>query len=117
MALQIPRENIAGIVELAKLSDALIKQLTSALNAAPKFSDSDDMAAHIAKEVASVSIVQATMILDSLYGLYHVREFASVEPTEFLNDVIEATSESSFIEPKLKDQELALLKSRLSDLL
>jgi len=117
MALQIPKDSVPGIIELTDLSEPSVDQLTVALNAAPKLSDSDDMAANIAQGVPSVSMAQLSKILDTLYGLYHVREFSGVEPAEFLDDAMEAIVESPHIEPRLKEPQLALLRTRLDKLL
>ncbi len=117
MSLQIPKDSVPGIVELVNLSEPSVDQLTVALYAAPKLSDSDDMAANIAQGVPSVSMVQLSKIIDTLYGLYHVREFSGVEPAEFLEDAMEAIVESPHIEPRLNEPQLALLRTRLEKLL
>lgn len=117
MALEIPKDEVGGVIELVKLDERPIDQLFEALSAAPKLSDSDEMAEIVARSVPAVSKSQVSKILSTLYGLYYIRELSDVEPDEFLDDVMESVAENPYIEPALREPQLGLLKNRLGKLL
>jgi hypothetical protein len=117
MPLNIPRRESAGIASIIKISDTLVDHLIKALSAAPSIVDTDKMAQHISAYISSIPLEQLTSIIDTLYSIYHLREFSGVSSSRFLDDLIEGISSSSYAELSAKDIDSILLRQKFEKLL
>ena len=117
MALNIPKRDSAGIASIINLPDASVELLIKALINAPNLSDADEMAKHISSEVSSISLEQLTTIIDTLYSIYHLREFSGVSFSRFLDDLIDGIATSSYPELDSKNIEFNSLRQRFEKLL
>lgn len=108
MALQIPDEEIQKIVKIWKLSDAQVEDLIGALRSAPIEPNSRETANRIATHVHSIPKKDLIPIVEVIYDLCFVREFANVSRSRFLNDLSESLRDS-------KDPDLAVLAGRASE--
>lgn len=88
MPFQIPREDIESIKILDAMPIASLDVLIAALKAVPLTVDTDDMAKHIAGRVPSITAKQLEAVLDTLYGIYYIRELSGVNRSTFLDDFI-----------------------------
>jgi len=109
MALEIPKEDAGSITTIRALSHASMEKFVSALTTAPLVSNPHEMAAHIAKRVPSISTDQLTRVLSTIYMLYHIRELAGVEHSQFLDDLMDAIRRNPTLQ--LPEKETPKLRS------
>lgn len=88
MPFQIPTEDIAAVATMTKMPKTSVDALISALKDAPYTADTDEIAEQISARVPGVDVNELESILDSLYGLYFVRELSGVPKAVFLDDFI-----------------------------
>ena len=118
MPLGIPPDEIPGIVKLYNLADDVIEGLIRALSSSKAVPDHEQMAAQIADRIEGIPKKDLTIILDTLYSLYHVREMSEVRPERFLNDLIEGISNTGREElGAVKGAEVHRLRGRFKKLL
>jgi len=117
MALNIPKRDSAGIASIINLPDTSIELLIKALIIAPSLVNADEMAKYISSDVSSISLGQLTTIIDTLYSIYHFREFSGVSSSRFLDDLIDGITASSHPELDSKDIESSSLRARFEKLL
>jgi len=103
MALQIPKENLPAIGKIVKLSDAAIEELIDALASTTITAEAEAMAEKIAVSVRSIPREDLNDIVDTLYSLYHVREFSEVRPARFVRDLAEALLQNPVFGLKKED--------------
>ena len=115
MALEIPKEDAGSITAIQALSAASSEKLLSALAAAPLAPDPHAMAANIAARVPSIPKERIIRVLETIYTLYHIRELAGVEHSQFLDDLMEAIQKSPGL--KLQQKDAPKLRSLLGKLL
>jgi hypothetical protein len=89
MALQIPKQHLPAIGKIIKLSDAETNELITALSSATITAEASAMSEKISGSVPSVSPEDLADIVETLYSLYHVREFSQVRPARFVRDLVE----------------------------
>ncbi len=89
MKFEIQKEDIAAIAAIKAMSDASVDALVSNLKSVPPTIDTEKVGKRIAKHVPSTTATQLEAVLDTLYGLYYVRELAGVERSTFLDDFME----------------------------
>ncbi|MGA2588969.1 MAG: hypothetical protein ABSH32_03565 [Bryobacteraceae bacterium] len=89
MALQIPKQHLPAIGKIVKLSDAAIDELIKALSSATITAEASTMAEKIAGSVPGVRPEDLAAIVETLYSLYHVREFSEVRHARFVRDLVE----------------------------
>jgi hypothetical protein len=89
MPLQIPRQHLPSIGKILQLSDAAIEELISALSSATISAEATAMAEKVAGSVPSIPSEDLTEIIETIYSLYHVREFAEVTRARFIRDLVE----------------------------
>src|SRR5260370_35946036 len=90
MPLQIPEDYVPAIARIVNLPSSSIDELIKALSSAAITAEPAVMAKQVANRVAGIPLKDLTHILEMLYPLYHVREFAEAQPSRFLNDLIES---------------------------
>jgi hypothetical protein len=103
MALEIPKEHIPAIGKILKLSDAAIEELISALLSTTITAEAPAMAEKIAALVPSIPLEDLGAIIDTLYSLYHVREFSEVRPARFNRDLVDTLLQNSDLGLKKDD--------------
>jgi hypothetical protein len=117
MPLQIPDQDIPKIIKIRKLSGAQTEELIRALESAPIEVDSHRVVNRIAKFVRSVPKKDLTAIIEVIYGLYFVREFANVSQSVFLSDLLESIQQSKDPALVLAANEVAEIEKRFERLL
>ena len=120
MALNIPKRDSAGIASIINLPDASVELLIQALISAPILVDADEMVKHISSDVSSIPSERLSTIIDTLYSIYHFREFAGVSLSRFLDDLIDGIASSSHPELESldsKDINFTSLRERFEKLL
>jgi hypothetical protein len=90
MALQIPEEHTPAISKLLKLPDKDIRQLIDAISSTTIEAEASVMTEKIAASVPGIARQDLAGIVDTLYSIYHVREFSEVSRTRFINDLVDA---------------------------
>jgi hypothetical protein len=103
MALEIPRENLPAIGKILKLSDAAMDELINALSSATITAEPSAMAEKITESIPSIPRGDLADIVDTLYSLYHVREFSEVRPPRFVRDLVETLLQNSDFGLKKED--------------
>ncbi len=103
MPFQIPREDIESVKILEALPNASVGALIGALKTVPLTADTDDIAKRIAGQVPSITSGQLEAVLDTLYGLYFIRELSGVDRSTFLNDFIEGLQSIPGLRTEKKD--------------
>jgi hypothetical protein len=88
--LYIPDEHLPVLGKILKLSDKSADELISALSSAPIVGTAAEMSKQIAGRVPGIPAEDLTSIVDTLYALYHVREFSEVRRSTFLRDLLES---------------------------
>jgi hypothetical protein len=117
MPLQIPDEQIPKIGKIRNLSDAQVEDLIEALKSAPIEPIPDAMAKRIAKHIRSIPKKDLVGIVEVIYELYFVREFANVSQSRFLGDLIESVRESKHPDLALSANEETKFKNKIERLL
>jgi hypothetical protein len=90
MALQIPNDNLRAIGKIVALPETAIDELLGALASTTITAESSTMAENIATSVPSIPHDDLLEIIETLYSLYHVREFSEVRPARFVRDLVDA---------------------------
>ena len=103
MALEIPREDAESIETIQRFTPAVLEQLIAALKEAPPISDPKGMQKHISKKVPSLTQEKLTLVLEKLYSLYYIRELSGVDPSRFLDDLVDGIRNSTDLATKQKD--------------
>ena len=111
MALPIPKRHIKGLNLLRSLSASSANELLRALESAKVASGSYEMADRIAGKVKSIPMEDLRQIMSLLYGLYHVREYSTLNKNDFLRELLEGVQENAH--PKIANNELPGIKLRL----
>jgi hypothetical protein len=117
MPLQIPDEQIPAIVKIRRLSNTSVRELIAALKSAAIEPDSEKMAAQIADRVPGIQIEDLAAIVDVIYELYFVREFANVSQSRFLEDLIQGLRDTAKPDLELKEAEVPSIEDRFKRLL
>ena len=97
MPLEIPQEHRATIGKIVALSEENIAQLVSAISSVKIRSTPSEMSEAIRNQVPSINRDDLAAIVETLYSLYHVREFSEVRADRFVTDIVESV---------LKDEKL-----------
>ena len=116
MALQIPEENLPAIGKILKLSDAATEELIDALASTTISAEAPAMSEKIAGLVSSIPREDLADIVETLYSLYHVREFSEVRPARFVRDLVEALLQNPDFGLK-KTEDAAIVGKRFHRLL
>jgi hypothetical protein len=117
MPLNIPKSDIAGIVNIIRLSEESVGALAKALANVEISIDPEEMAKHISSNISSIPLEQLSTIIDTLYSIYHFREFSGFGLSRFLNDLIEGIATSSYPELDNKNIDYDILRARFEKLL
>jgi hypothetical protein len=117
VALQIPKAYRAAIAKLCKLPDAAAEELAKALEAGPIARDPKQATERAATTVHSIPVDDLRPIVDAVYALYRVREFADSTPETFLADLVESIRTSSPPDPALRPEEVNRVRERFQRLL
>jgi len=114
--LTIPEEHHAAIGKIIKLTDASVRELISAISAVKIKSSASEMTELIRPQVTSIPPGDLAEIVDTIYALYHVREFSEVSRDTFLSDIVTTIKD---LAPEIgsKALELAKLRRRFRQLL
>jgi len=115
MALNIPPEDRGAIATIRSLSPNSLERFIAALRAAPPVSNVQEMADYVSKEVPTIAVGKLASVLDTLYTLYYIRDLSGVEPSTFLDDLMEGISGSRGL--KTTGKELPKLRSLLERVL
>jgi hypothetical protein len=115
MALEIPKQQIPTIGKILRLSDAAIKELIDALSSTTITAEAPAMAEKIAASVPNIPPEDLIEIVDTLYSLYHVREFSEVRPARFVRDLVEALLQNPDF--GLKKEDASIIGKRFHRLL
>ncbi len=89
-ALDIPEQYLDGVALIGGLNDEAFNELVSALETAPLAFRHRLFASNVASEVKSISKADISQIVEMLISMNIVRRSASVEISEFINDVYDA---------------------------
>jgi len=89
-ALDIPEQYLDGVALIGGLNDEAFNELLSALETAPLAFRHRLFASNVAAEVKSISKADISQIVEMLISMNIVRRSASVEISEFINDVYDA---------------------------
>src|SRR5215467_1229359 len=117
MPLNIPKSDIAGIVNIINLSDESIESLIKALANTESSIDPDELSERISSKVPSIVMEKLSTIIDTLYSISHFREFSGVGFPRFLDDLIDGIVASPYPELENKNIEYNILRSRFEKLL
>jgi hypothetical protein len=90
MPLQLPKENLPALAKIIKLSDAEVDELINALTSSTIAAEARAMSEKVAGSVPTIPREDLDAIMETLYSLYHVREFSEVRPARFLRDLVDA---------------------------
>src|SRR5580704_16536449 len=90
MALEIPKRQVPTVGKILRLSEAAIEEFINALSSATITAEAPALAEKIAGSVPSIPREDLNDIVDTLYSLYHVREFSEVRSARFVRDLVEA---------------------------
>ena len=112
MAFPIRRDAIKGIIDIAKLSETLVDELSMELIAADMISDPDEIAEHMSPSLPLIPLDELKSIVEILYRLYYVREVSSVSLIRFIDDIIDGIRESSYSELQSENIDLTSLKTK-----
>ena len=97
MPLDIPQEHRATIGKIVALSEENIAQLISAISSVKIRSTPSEMSDAIRNQVTLINSDDLAAIVETLYSLYHVREFSEVRADRFVTDIVDSV---------LKDEKL-----------
>lgn len=89
MLFQIPKEDIPAIKALEAMPNASVEAFLKALKSVSPSADTDEIAKQITEQVPSIPTKELEAVLDTLYGLYFIREVSGVKRETFLDDFIE----------------------------
>src|ERR1700677_2282311 len=89
MAFEIPKDEIPALKALKEMPSASLEELVLALKKVPPSSDTPEMAKRIAKRVPTIAPKKLEAVLDTLYGIYYIRELSGVPRSDFLGDFID----------------------------
>ena len=103
MPLQIPIEDFPALKTIRAMPNTSVETLIKALKSASLTSDTDEIAKNIAEQVPSVSASELEAVLDTLYGLYSIRELSGVSRDTFLKDFIEGFQNQTELAVDRKD--------------
>jgi hypothetical protein len=117
VALQIPNEEIPSIVKIVELPESITENLIQALSSSTVTSVPDEMATRIAERVAGIPIEDLTKIVDLIYSLYQIRQFADVSESQFLDDFMEGVRDAKDSGLILEHLDAVKVKDRFSRLL
>jgi hypothetical protein len=109
MPFQIPKEDIPAIKTLKSMPNGSVEALIKALKSVSPTADTDEIAKSITEQVPSIPRAELEGVLDTLYGLYYIRELSGVQRETFLKDFIEGLQS----EPELAVDNKGLHKLRL----
>ena len=115
MALHIPTRYITVMNKIVSLPDAAVDELVNALESSSITSKPEELAALIADRVPSIPKDDLSGIVDVAYALYHVREFSELNPSSFLNELVEGVRQQA--KPEIPDNGVSLLRERFRRLL
>jgi hypothetical protein len=115
MPLDIPKRYIPVLNDIRSLPDAAVTELLQALESSSITTTPDDLAAHIVESVPSIPKEKLERIVDTLYSLYHVREFSEFNRASFLTELVEGLRRNEKLE--ISDAELPSLQERFKKLL
>jgi hypothetical protein len=117
MPLNIPKRDSVGIASIIQLPASSVDDLIKAMVNAPGLAEPSDMAKYISDEVLSIPSDKLDIIINTLYNIYRVREFADVNLSSFLDDLVDGISTSNYPELSIKDIEPYIIRSRFENLL
>lgn len=89
MALKIPEENLQSIAKILRLPEGAIDEVMNALESTTITAEPSAMAENIAEMVPSIPREDLAAVVQTLYSLYHVREFSGVRPARFVRDLVD----------------------------
>jgi hypothetical protein len=116
MALQIPKQHLPAIGKILKLSDMAVEELIAALSSATITAEAPAMSEKIAELVPSIPSEDLAGIVDTLYSLYHVREFSEVRSARFVRDLVETLLQNPDFDLK-KPEDASITGKRFKQLL
>ena len=94
MPLEIPNENLQTIGKIVRLPEAAIDDLVNALASTRITAEASAMAEKISDTILSIPKEDIAEIVETLYSLYHVREFSEVRPARFVRDLVDTVLQS-----------------------
>jgi chemotaxis protein CheY-P-specific phosphatase CheC len=115
MALEIPKRQVPTVGKILRLSEAAIEEFINALSSATITAEAPALAEKIAGSVPSIPREDLNDIVDTLYSLYHVREFSEVRSARFVRDLVEAVLQNP--EFGLKKEDASITGKRFHRLL
>lgn len=89
MALPIPRKHVRAMANIRGLPDSAIDELIRSLETAPVMPTAQEMTAHITSQIHAIPSDELAGIVDAIYALYHVREYAEMPKRVFLQELTE----------------------------
>ena len=117
-ALTIPEEYEGGIVVIKSLSDPDIEKVVDVLKRAGPHTNRVEVSGNLCKVLSSLPKENIEQLLAALHSLYSLRSYSDVPINEFLDDLVDAISESKNEEIHTSNpKELAALKRRFESLL
>jgi hypothetical protein len=113
----VPERYRAGVSAVLKLSDASFGELVSALQRAPSFANSKELAAWVAPESKSIPPAEATRIIEALTTLYRVRLYLGLSAERTAKDVVGTIRDADEVDLQITDENRASIIDRLSRIL
>src|SRR2546422_6688374 len=117
MPLNIPKRDRAGIANIIQLSDSAVDDLTQALINAPILAEPYDIAKYVSNSILSIPPDNLNSVIETLYSLYRIREFADVNLSRFLDDLVDGIATSNYPELSFKNIEFSGIRARFERLL
>jgi hypothetical protein len=96
-------------------AQCVLDTLIKALRAASPAADTDEIAKRIAEQVPSMAAAELEAVLDTLYGLYSIRELSGVDQETFLKDFVEGFQKQPDL--AVDGKEVPKLRSKFEKLL
>jgi hypothetical protein len=115
MPFEIPKEDVAAVSTLKAMPNVSVDAFVNALKSIPPSTDIRGMARGIAKRLPLIPIKDLEGVLDTLFGLYYIRELSGVPPQTFLQDFMEGVQKVP--ELAVPKQEVPKLRAKFEKLL
>ena len=115
--LNVPERYRPAFSMIVKLPDASFDELASALQRAPLFANSKELAAWVAPEVKSIAAQDISRSIEALTSLYRVRLRLDASPEQIARDVVGSMRDEDDPALQVADENRASVTDRLSKLL